>query len=299
LLETVKGDEAAGLFLSGAGLVSPGRGVGFLRNLAGHLARFPYENISKIIKSAGTEDVRAAMRLPGEVVIDHFERNFGGTCFSLTFLMERMLTALGFDCYKVMADMHSGKNVHCLVIVREGESRYMIDPGYALYEVVALPGAGAAQATGTTSATTGRAATGRSVGVDRPNRVSVRFPHAVVEVERDTAGEYTLWTTDTTGRKWRYAFRDEPVGDEDFEGHWVASFAKPTLHNICLTMMTSRGHIYLRKDFFKFTSHREVDKRRLKDDIESFVQENFGIDGRWTDLARKILAERRHSEWGK
>lgn len=299
MLETVKGDDAAGLFLSGAGIASPGRGVEFLRNLACHLARFPYENISKIIKSAGAEGVYGSLRLPGEVVIDHFERNFGGTCFSLTFLVERMLTALGFDCYKVMADMHSGENVHCLVIVREGESRYMIDPGYALYEVVALPGAGAVQATGTAPDRTGRPATGAGVGVDAPDRVRVRFPHAVVEVERDAAGKYVLWTTDATGRKWRYAFRDESVGDEDFEKHWIASFTKPTLHNICLTMMTPRGHIYLRKDFFKFTSHREVDKRRLTHDVESFVQQNFGIDGRWTNLAEKILAERRQSEWQK
>ena len=288
MLETVKGDDAAGLFLSGSGIASPGRGVDFLKNLACHLARFPYENISKIIKSAGTEDVYGSMRLPGEVVIDHFERNFGGTCFSLTFLAERMLTALGFDCYKVMADMHSGKNVHCLVIVREGESRYMIDPGYALYEVVALPGTGAVPAAG-------RGGGGEVV----PDRVSVRFPHAVVEVELDAAGKYNLWTTDATGRKWRYALRDEPVCDEDFEKHWIASFAKPTLHNICLTMMTPRGHIYLRKDFFKFTSHREIDKRKIKHGVESFVQQQFGIDGRWTDLAQKILAERRHREWRK
>jgi hypothetical protein len=198
-----------------------------------------------------------------------------------------------------MADMRSGDNVHCLVIVREEGSRYMIDPGYALYEVVALPGAVAAPAGDTTSDTAARPVVGRGVGADGPSSVRVRFPHAVVEVERDAAGKYALWTNDVTGRKWRYAFRDEPVADEDFERHWIASFAKPTLHNICLTMMTSSGHIYLRKDFFKFTSHSEVDKRRLKRDIESFVQENFGIDCQWTDLARKILAERRHRECRK
>ena len=58
-------------------------------------------------------------------------------------------------------------------------------------------------------------------------------------------------------------------------------------------MMTPRGHIYMRKDFFKFTSHREIDKRKIKQGLESFIQEQFGIDGRWTDLAQKILTERR------
>ncbi len=282
MLETVKGDEAAHLFLTNTGTQPLGRSVGFLKDLALHLSRLPYENISKIIKSAGTADVFESMRLPREVVIDHFERHFGGTCFSLTFFVERLLTCLGFDCYKVMADMHCGENVHCLVIVREAGSKYMVDPGYALYEVIELP-----------------TATASDGGPDRHGRVTVRFPHAVVEVEQSAADRYCLWTTDATGRKWRYAFSDRPVGDEDFEKHWIASFTRPTLHNICLTMMTPEGHIYLRKDFFKFTSHQTVSKRRLKYDIETFVQENFGIDGQWTDLAQKLLAERRQSTWGK
>jgi arylamine N-acetyltransferase len=270
LLETVKGDDAARIFVSHMGISTHGSGIAFLRDVARHLSRYPYENISKIIKSAGCTGPLESMRLPLEVVDDHIARNFGGTCFSLTFLVERMLRTLGFDCYKVMADMHSGPNVHCLVIVREGGAKYLIDPGYALYEVVELPSEG---------------------------HVTVAFPHALVTIAKAEEDRFNLWTEDGSGRKWRYGFSDRPVSDEDFEGHWVASFGKPTLNNICLTMMTQQGHIYFRRDFFKFTSRRTITKRRLKRDIEAFIREEFGIDGEWTELAQRLLNERRGQQW--
>ena len=268
LIETVKGDEATRLFLSHTGMARGASGVAFLRDLARHLSRFPYENISKIIKNAGSEGPYQSMRFPLEVVDDHIGHNFGGTCFSLTFLLERMLTTLGFDCYKVMADMQMGRNVHCLVIVREGGKKYMIDPGYALYEVIELPSGG---------------------------RTAVTFPHAVVEVERVEDDRFRLWTDDASGRKSRYVFIDKPVSEEDFESYWVDSFAKPTLNNICLTMMTPQGHIYLRRDFFKFTSRGTISKRKLKHDIESTIRQEFGISGEWTELAQRLLVERRRA----
>jgi arylamine N-acetyltransferase len=274
LLESVGGNEAARIFLAETAMRRRGRGLAHLRDLALKFSEFPYENISKIIKSAAAQGIRASMRLPAEVVTEHFEKGFGGTCFSLTFLLDRVLTALGFDCYKVMADMNSGRNVHCLVIVKEGDAGYMIDPGYALYEVIELPSEGSN---------------------------AVICPHALVEVGRgDTDGGapcFHLWTGDAAGRKWRYTFRDEPVSDTDFERHWVASFSKPTLHNICLTRMTGAGHIYFRKDFFKFTSRQTIDKRRLKSDIETFIAAEFGIEPKWTDLAQRLLRERRSGRW--
>jgi arylamine N-acetyltransferase len=272
LLERINGDEAARLFLSHLGLGRRAAGPDFLQDLALGFARLPYENISKIIKSAETA---AAMRLPREVAEDHIERALGGTCFSLTFFLERVLRSLGFDAYKVMADMNSGPNVHCLVMVNEGGKHHMLDPGYALYKVIKLPNAGSRAGAGS-----------------RPSR-RVTCPHAEVEVVNEGQGSYSLWTDDAAGRKRRYQFRDIPVSDRDFEGHWEDSFGKPTLNNICLTRMTDQGHIYLRKDFFKFSSRDSVDKRRLAGGIERFIKDEFGIGEELTARAREILEARR------
>jgi arylamine N-acetyltransferase len=271
VIEAVRGDDAARIFLEYSGVRPGGRDMALLRRLAGAFARIPYENISKILKVAGVGDTLEALRLPAEVALDHVDKGFGGTCFSLTFFLERILASLGFDVYKVMADMNSGKNVHCLVVVRHMGAAYMVDPGYALYEVIELP----------------------------VRAARVTCPHAVVEVVNSGGGEFNLWTEDAGGRKWRYAFRDVPVDEAEFERYWIESFSKPTLHNICLTRMTSRGHIYFRKDFFKFTSRETVDKRRVKGGVEHLIEEEFGIGGDFARAARKIVDARREAAWRK
>ena len=271
MLETVGGEEALEIFANHYGIARarPGGEAPdgeLLRAFARCFSRLPYENISKIIKSAGAGTMEGSLRLPAEVAEDHVEKGFGGTCFSLTFLLERMLRGLGFDCHKVMAHMHMGENVHCLVVVRQGGVSFMIDPGYALYSVIPLPARG---------------------------RTAARCPQALVDVSLDESGMYNLHTLDSTGMKWRYRFRDVPVPDHEFERFWIDSFGKPTLKNICLGRITEEGHLYFRKDFLKFASPTDVKKRRLKHGIEGLISQEFGIDPRWVRMARDVLEHRR------
>lgn len=265
MIERIDGEEAVRAFTDRYGLPTRAYSSGFLREFAKAFANLPYENISKIIKYLRLGDPYLSLRLPHEVVNDHIRYGFGGTCFSLTFLFERVLRSYGFKCYKVMADMRSGRNVHCLVIVEEPGAKYLVDPGYALYEVVELP---------------------------RRGSCSVVCPHAIVEVGTVDGVRYDVWTIDPAGRKWRYSFKDIPVDDTDFEGFWIESFSKPTLNNICLTKMTPSGHLYFRKDFFKFTGHSGITKGYLKVGVERFVSAEFGIDPQWVDYALTLLAKR-------
>jgi arylamine N-acetyltransferase len=235
------------------------------------MALLPYENISKIIKLEAAGSAREALRLPGEVLSGHLRAGLGGTCFSLTFLLERVLRSLGFCCYKVMADMNSGRNVHCFVMIHESGRRLMIDPGYALHRVMEIR-----------SGTACRAA----------------FPHATVSIEPRGDGRYDLWTEDASGRKWRYRFLDVPAPDPLFEDHWVASFRRPTLNQICLTRMTPNGHVYLRRAFLKFTSRGAVDKRKIKGRRSSLIEEIFGIESGLADRAERLLDEKRSRNGG-
>lgn len=266
MIERIDGSGAAKIFFTRYHFPDRSSSIGFLRSIARDFANLPYENLSKIIKYFRSFDPYQSLRLPEEVMIDHVEHRLGGTCFSLTFLFERILTACGFNCYKVMADMRSGKNVHCLVIVKEPMKKYLIDPGYALYEVIELP---------------------------RNGYLSVQCSHALVEVATVDGVRYDLWTADPTGRKWRYCFKDIAVVEEEFERFWIESFSKPTLNNICLTKISPSGHLYLRKDFFKFTSISGIDKGYLKGGIHGFVSTEFGIDAQLVDYTLTLLEKRR------
>jgi arylamine N-acetyltransferase len=239
----------------------------FLQRLISSFARLPYENLSKIIKSHEQEDPRQRFRLPGEVMDKHIEHRLGGTCFSLTFFLERLLTHAGFDCYKVMAHMNAGENIHCAAVVRLPEGEVLIDPGYGLNRPVAL-------------------------GKDRPVRFASR--HGGVELVFDPRDErFHLFTYMAKERKWRYSFANEPVSEEGFERHWIESFSQPSLNNICLYRASHQGHLYLRKNHLRMTTFRGQRKENVRENLHGTIKTYFGISPQWVEEANGILAERK------
>ena len=77
------------------------------------------------------------------------------------------------------------------------------------------------------------------------------------------------------------------------ERFWLRSFAMPTLRNVCLGRITEKGHLYLRKDYFKFASPSEISKRRLGRGIDRVIEDEFGIGRKWVSMAWDVLEGRR------
>ncbi|MCK4547963.1 MAG: arylamine N-acetyltransferase [Candidatus Eisenbacteria sp.] len=264
--------EANDLFFKHFRLDPSARGPLFLQQLVSSFGRLPYENLSKIIRSREEKDPVDWFRLPAEVMKDHVEHRLGGTCFSLTFFLERLLICTGFNCYKVMAHMRAGENIHCAAIVRLPEGDVLIDPGYGLNRPVAL-------------------------SKDRPVRFVSR--HGGVELVFDPEDErFHLFTYMAQERKWRYCFTNEPVSDEEFERHWIASFSKSSMSNVCLYRASHHGHLYLRKNHLRITSFRGQRKENVRESLDKTVETYFGIAPHWVEEARGILAERR-AAWQK
>ena len=183
-----------------------------LKEIIEQFSTIPYENISKIIKLNNLWDAETKIRFPEEIIDDHISSRLGGTCFSLTFFLQTILTLSGFTCYPVMADMRAGRNIHCCVIVILEGSKYLVDPGYVLHQPM-------------------------EIHPEKPRLYRTEFNG--VELRRDTdSGFYNLYTFDEKEIKWRYRFQDRPTPPEEFLKHWYDSFWKPTLHGILLTKVT-------------------------------------------------------------
>jgi len=240
---------------------------GNLRLLLRHYSQIPYENISKIIKVAGSEDLGGKFRLPREVMRDHIEHRLGGTCFSLTYFLEQILLWWGYSCYKAMAHMSAGENIHCVIVVALAGNRYLLDPGYLLWEPLPLPSGG-------------------------PQVCYT--PQGGVELQYDpTSGYFHLFTFNARGRKWRYRFADQPVPQDEFRQHWIASFSKPTLHNILLNQLTAKGLLYIRGNHLRLTSFEEERKANIRQDYHRHIRDFFGIEPRWVEEALSILTRQR------
>lgn len=102
---------------------------GFLKEIVGaHLARVPFENVSKLHR-------RRTLGLTALPDLRLFltgieEYGFGGTCYANNYFLFRLLASLGFFVTLCGADMAS-PNVHMVVRVRVDGREVFVDAGYA------------------------------------------------------------------------------------------------------------------------------------------------------------------------
>ncbi len=265
--------DGAAVFLKTAGLQGIAPGQDLLEKIVAAFSRYPYENISKIIKLSRHLDEPHPIRLPEEVVEDHLREGLGGTCFSMTFTLQTILAQSGFDCYPVMADMRAGRNIHCALVAKVEGAKYLIDPGYLL---------------------------GRPVELHPKEPFSFWNEFARVELfylPEDEA--YHLYTYSGQERKWRYRFVDRPTGPEEFLKHWQTSFHKNAMHGICINRVTPKGLIYLRKRFMRRITPGRKKNVNVKRNYHAAIEETFGISQEVVEQALAALAanmawERRH-----
>jgi len=238
----------------------------FLQEILDRFATIPYENISKIIKLNQQWDAEVErIRLPEEVIAHHIDEKLGGTCFSLTFYLQAILTQNNFRCYPVMADMRAGENIHCCLIVLLDGVKYLVDPGYLLTQPMEInPG--------------------------KPKLFRTEF--SGVELRYDALTQkYNLFTFDKNERKWRYCFRDRPTPADEFLQHWLASFGWNSMHGICLTRVLKGGLLYVHKTFMRETTFSEKKNYNIKRNYHAAIREHFGIEKEIVEQAQVALAD--------
>ena len=235
----------------------------FLEEILFHFENFPYENISKIIKLHNNWNSENKIRLPEEVIKDHISHGLGGTCFSLTFFLQSILTQNGFISYPVMADMRSGKNIHCFLIVVLSAVKYLADPGYLLK---------------------------KTFEINPEKHQTVRHEFSDIELKFDQNNQsYNLFSSNKFETKWRYRFQDKPVPPDKFLRHWLASFGWNSMHRIYLTKMRKEGLFFVRNDFMRKATFEEKNNYNIKKNFHSVIYNMFGIDKELSEQGRSTL----------
>lgn len=206
------------------------------------------------------------MRQAGEVLEDHLRWNTGGTCFSLCNTLHNLLSELGYYSFIAMADMHYGHNIHCAVIAVLDEGRFLLDPGYLLHDPIPLPSSG--------------------LEVIQTN------PMNTVVVWNEKENIHSLYTWEGSQKKWRYRLRAWPTPQEEFEQHWLHSFALNSMEHLLLSRVNSSGRIYFRKNRLEQVSSGRRAKQTISADEANTLSDVFGIPADLLQLARKTLLVR-------
>src|ERR1700687_5813633 len=116
-------------------------GLGFLEALhVRFVARVPFENATKILRSAAVEDIAGKPRRPETFWRDHIDAGAGGTCFARGAAFGALLNDLGFAARRALGRVGIDYDHAALLVERNGRER-ICDVGYPLPAVLpAAPG---------------------------------------------------------------------------------------------------------------------------------------------------------------
>ncbi|HHS12391.1 MAG TPA: hypothetical protein ENN03_01330 [bacterium] len=259
--------EAVALFFETAGFRAGKPDLEFLRRILSVFSRIPYENLSKIIKYGQfLEDIQR-VRLPLEVMESYRSQQLGGTCFSLTFLLQSILCITGYECYPVMADMRRGRNVHCALVVLMQGRHFLVDPGYLLNEPMLLC---------------------------HEKRNVFRTPFTGLEVSFDNEQSvFRVSTFNRGGKKWRYSFSELPVPPDVFLSRWLDSFRWNSMNGLCLNRLDKDGMVYIHNHYMRQTSFHCKESMNIQSRYHAVIESVFGIEPNVLEEALAALAVNR------
>ena len=229
-------------------------------------ARFPYENLSKVLKDERCAGVEAALRGPREVIADHLRSGTGGTCFSLTAALLFVVRALGFEAEPLLADRRYGADTHCALAVRLARRRYLLDPGFLLVRPVPI-GEG---------------------------RQLIATPYSDVLLEPVGEGRrLELHTRQNGSESHRLTFKTEPADAAAFLRAWRASFDWDMMRYPVLARVAGARQKYLQGRRLQTRSRDRVERAEIgADELAGRISHEFGVRGEVVAAALRVFARR-------
>lgn len=237
-----------------------------LQAIGAAFSHLPYENVTKILKESRSAGSINKLRMAGEVLEDHLLWNTGGTCFSLCNALLAVLESCEYSARIAMADMRYGTNIHCAVVVTLQGGQYLLDPGYLLNVPIRVP--------------------------VEETETRVKTPMNLTILRREDPGNYSLYTRERDGEKWRYRIRTAAVSREEFQRHWIHSFSLNTMEHVMMSRLSDCGRLYFRKNRLDEVSAEERKQIRIMPEDSGRLADVFGIPSDMILQARNALLAR-------
>jgi hypothetical protein len=271
------------------------------------LSALPYENLSKIVafhhsgNSAGVSPgtasgidlrkVERALDLSSGWLDHSRETGAGGTCFSLTWWLRRRMGEAGFPSEFLMADKGRSADIHCGLRFEWRGRAYLLDPGYMIFDPLPLPSAGLSAAAWIppNEVRVEDVPAGPPPGAKPPGGrpAPEGCPAAGLGDSPGAARVWRLWSGPRGAPKWRFDFRQAPVGEAEFVRHWEASYALPMMGYPVLNRIEGGVQYYLQKRSLLVRTAEGSEMRKLgREEMLETLGRTFCIpDG----LAREAL----------
>jgi len=254
-------DRAAEIFFEHYGLV-PGARPGDIHRIAEAFSSVPWENLTKfLLRSSG--EIRP--RMPEEVMESHVSHGTGGTCYSLTETLGRIICACGLSARPLTGHMNHGRNIHCALLVEGEAGRFILDPGYAVPGAVELDGRGTGE-------------------LREPGRRMIWEP-----VETG----WELHTEENGIARRRYRLESRVLPRSEFLEYWRRSFEATGLNSLHLNRPgASGGRVSAHNGNLRIVKGCGSRNIKLGRDYAELIRQNFGVspevaEAAWNELQRQ------------
>jgi arylamine N-acetyltransferase len=242
-----------------------------LKEVLHNFSRLPYENLTKIVKSAKVSDSFKRLRMPLELISDHIRFNTGGTCFSLTFCLREFLKLLGFDAHLLSGNIRGiPNNDHSLVLIYLEGEKYIADPGYLFSFPLKLNSLSSSK-------------------YSTPIRDVIITP-------KHEGTIYEVSTKDASGSHLRYTFSPEPLPSEKFIEIWMNSFIHRFLGSIVLSCISKAGRIYIHGHHMRYVQKYQKIGKNIRLQLKQTIHKTFGISPQIIDQALEIVETKKRND---
>ncbi|MBN2281795.1 MAG: arylamine N-acetyltransferase [Candidatus Marinimicrobia bacterium] len=251
-------------FVKRFGIPIVNQSLAHVSQILGSFALFPYENLSKILLLHKNFD-QPVFRHPGNIIDDYESFRLGGTCFSLTFYLKKIMDYFQYDTDLILADMNSGNNTHTALRLNFQGGQYLLDPGYLLKYPL------------------------------RIDQLQLSMDSVFLEPE-ERANRFTLFSFKSGNKIWRYSFENRAVTFAEYLKYWDQSFHWMTMHGIVLSRKTEDEFLYIHNNYLKKESSTQKIKGKFNEDLSFVIQEHFGIPRAIIQKAKEALLDNLHHD---
>lgn len=221
-----------------------GSRVEILKAVLKSFENLPYENITKIQRAKSGE---GWLHTPEEIIRHNTAYGTGGTCFSLVYLLKRILDDFGIESRYVFADRHYGRDTHCALIA-ELDKLYLCDPGYFIYQPAPL-------------------------GVN-----SMDNGFNIVDFEYPNAGQIDVYTVEGAVRKKRYTIKLDKISEADFLSRWHDSYSWGMMETPVVMKKQGGSFYYMRPGFVCVKSKYGTETKTVHKSEFAYYLTMFGIN---------------------
>lgn len=229
-----------------------------IQNILLKILNVPYENITKIFRLPLSTNKRP--RDFSLLLKENKELFRGGTCFSISNAIIQLLRNNNISANAIIGKMEREKFPHFFVIIYMNDEKYIVDPGFMIYEPIKLT-----------------------------KKEQIKFSTSIIKylLKYNDEKYYELYSIKNGKKKFRYKFSEFYITDEKFKEYWINSF--DYINKIVASRILNNKHIFISGEYVQIRQKNTIEKYKNRKIAHKYLIKYFNFTKKEILIAENIL----------